>query len=340
MNEITMNSSNSDEKVKKKVNFTRILIIFISVSAIIFIAFSIVIFMLSSKIKDISDRLVLSENYIAVQNNKVYEYASPDDVISIDDITYGDTFIKLLDNVPLNQLNYDNLDFSDGRYSYTVNGEDAYFTGIDVSYHQEDIDWEAVAADGIDFVIVRLGFRGYETGLINPDILAEKHIQGALDAGLDVGAYFYSQAITTEEAEAEAEFVIEKLKNYKITYPVIFDWEIVNAESARTNDISSEMLNKVAVAFCDKISDAGYSPMIYSNLMLALTKYDMSKLHNYDFWYVEYEHGYNPPDFPYEIDMWQYASDGSVNGINGDVDLNISFTDYPLKFKATHLDLD
>ncbi len=324
----------------KQKSFRKIAIISIIAVFACIIALTITVIILGSKISDVQDRLTLNENYIAAQNSKVYEYATPDDVVNIDNLTYGDTWIKLLPDVPLNSLNYDNLEFKDGRYSYFVNDVPASFCGIDVSYHQDYIDWELVAEDGIDFALVRLGFRGYETGLINPDIMAEKYIQGALEAGIDVGAYFFSQAITEEEAIAEAKFVIEKLDGYEITYPVVFDWELPTDDNARTKDVTATKLNKIAVAFCDEIAEAGYTPMIYSNLMLSLTKFDMSKLEPYDFWYVEYEHGYNPPDYPYEIDIWQYASDGSVNGISGDVDLNICFTDYPLKYKVTHSELD
>ena len=241
----------------------------------------------------------------------------------------------MLEEVPVNTRDYGNLTLnSDNRYAYLVNGEDQSFTGIDVSYHQEHIDWEKVAADGVDFAIVRVGYRGYETGKLNKDDMVDEYIQGATAAGIDVGAYFYSQALTEEEAIEEAQFVCEILAPYDITYPVAFDWEITGDDAARTNDISPETLTKCAVAFCNEISAAGYTPMVYGNLRMALLKFDMRGLHQYDFWYAQYKDGHHPPEYPYELSIWQYASDGRVNGVSGDVDMNICFVDYRKQHEA------
>lgn len=321
-------------KKSKKVNAPRA---FAVGTILLFIIMFIVIIRLNAKVSSLSDRLTANEEYLAVENSRVYEYAAPDDVLLFEDNTYGEVWLSALENVPLNTHDYSNLVLGDdNRYTYSENGLTTSKTGIDVSYHQGSIDWEAVAADGIDFVIVRLGYRGYESGRVNEDDRAEEYISGALAAGLDVGAYFYSQAITEEEAKEEAEFVIEKLSQYKITYPVVFDWELPDDPNARTADMSSEMLNRCAVEFCNNISAAGYTPMIYSGLKMALCKYDLSGLYQYDFWYVEYKDGHNPPLFPYELQMWQYASDGKVDGINGDVDMNICFVNYPQKYYAIH----
>lgn len=309
--------------------------VFAVVTVLLFILLFVIIGVLNSKIRSLSDRLSESEEYITVMNSRTYEYADPDDMFYFDDPTYGSTWVPLLQGVPLNTRDYTNLRLeNDNRYTYYVNGEKACFTGIDVSYHQQDIDWEKVAADGIDFVILRVGYRGYETGAINKDSMFDQYITGASAAGLDVGVYFYSQALTEEEAAEEAKFVCETIAPYKISYPVIFDWEVVGDSSARTNDITPEELTACAVAFCNEISTAGYTPCIYGNLRMALIKYDMRGLSQYDFWFAQYKNGYHPPEYPYELSIWQYASDGKVDGVDGDVDLNICFTDYRKQYDS------
>lgn len=311
--------------------------IFVIGSILLFILLFAAVIILNGKISSLSKRLNDSEEYIAAVNTHIYEYASTDDVFLFEDSTYGEVWLPAFENVPLNTLDYDGLALEDNnRYVYYEGDKPVSKTGIDVSYHQGDIDWQRVAADGIDFVMVRIGYRGYESGVMNVDERADEYISGALEAGLDVGAYFYSQAITEAEAVEEAMFVCELLKNYKITYPVVFDWEIPGDENARTNDVSTETLNKCAAAFCSKISESGYTPMIYSGLKMALCKFDMRSLCVFDFWYVEYKDGHNPPLYPYELQMWQYASDGSVDGIDGNVDMNICFTDYNIIYEALH----
>lgn len=329
----TMQDTHKNAKSKK---LFAIRLAFVIISAVLFIILFIVIICLKNKISSLSRRLEASEEYIAAENRHIYTYAEPGDMITINDPTYGEIWIKPHENVPLNSHDYTNLKLENSRYNYYENGEKVSITGIDVSYHQGDIDWKLVAEDGIEFAMIRLGYRGYETGLINEDALAKEYIDGALNAGLDIGAYFYSQAITEQEAIEEAQFVIKMLEGKKVTYPVVFDWELPEDPNARTRDISPEMLNKCAVAFCNEISAAGYTPMIYANLRMALFKYDMSALYQHDFWYVEYKHGYNPPLYPYELQMWQYASDGRVNGIDHDVDLNICFVDYAQKYELLH----
>lgn len=322
---------------KKLYNKRQRLAITFSAAAILVIiaALFAMIIRLESKIGSLNDRLALSEEYIEAMNTHVYEYSDPDDVMLYHDNVYGEMWVAPLEGVPVNTLEWDNLELGDdNRYSYSLNGKTASKTGIDVSYHQGDIDWERVAADGIDFAMIRIGYRGYEEGVMHRDELADEYINGARAAGLDVGVYFYSQAVSEEEARQEAVFVCELIKDYEIKYPVVFDWELPENEDARTVGTTMSTLNKCAAAFCGMISENGYTAMIYSNLKMALSKYDMRSLCVYDFWYVEYKDGHNPPLYPYELQMWQYASDGSVDGIDGYVDMNISFVDYAAEYDA------
>ncbi len=266
--------------------------------------------------------------FIPIINNRVYDFFDEDDTIILDDSYYGDIWLQAFTDLPRHSYNYAGLKFRNGRYTYSENGTQISKTGIDVSYHQGEIDWQRVAADGIDFAIMRVGYRGYETGEINLDDRFHTYINGALDAGLEVGVYFYSQAVTAEEAIEEANFVMEQVQRYDITFPIVYDWEITEADNARTNEIAPYTVTECAAAFCDTIADGGYMPMVYGSLKFALFKLDMSKLKDYGFWYAEYKHGYSEPMYPYDFKIWQYASDGRVDGIEGDVDLNICFDTY------------
>lgn len=310
------------------------------IAAVLFAAFAVLIAVLFLKvtklqknINELAQRLADSEDYIAAMNTNVDEYPEADGNMLYHDDIYGDFSAEPLEGVPLNTLDWENLELGeDNRYTYYENGEAVSKTGIDVSYHQGDIDWERVAADGIDFAMIRIGYRGYEKGIMHRDELSESYISGAQAAGIDVGVYFYSQAVSEAEAREEAVYVCELIKDSEIKYPVVFDWELPDDSEARTLGTTTETLNKCAAAFCQEITDRGYTAMLYSNLKMALTKYDMQTLSAYDFWYVEYKDGHNPPSYPYELQMWQYASDGRVDGIDGYVDMNISFVDYAAEY--------
>lgn len=268
------------------------------------------------------------EEYVPVVNTRVYDFYSEEDSVILDDPYFGYVWLRAFTNVPRHSYDYSGLKLENGRYTYSADGEVVSKTGVDVSYHQHDIDWQKVAADGIDFAILRVGYRGYESGMLNLDSRFHDYIKGASEAGIDVGVYFFSQAITTDEAIEEANFVMEQLRGYRIAYPVVFDWEIMERESSRTNGIDPYTVTECAAAFCDTITDGGYRPMVYGSRKFALMKLDMSKLPNVDFWFAEYKDGHNEPTYPYNYQIWQYASDGRVDGISGDVDMNICFENY------------
>lgn len=196
--------------------------------------------------------------------------------------------------------------------------------GIDVSSHQKDIDWSAVAEAGVDYAMIRLGYRGYDQGGVYVDSNWEKNVSGALDAGLAVGVYFYSQAITVEEAIEEAQLVLKNIRYYDITFPVVFDWECIGAE-ARTYGLSSRMVTDCTAAFCQTIAAAGYTPMFYFNQSMARDTFRLPELQDYDFWLAQYS---DAMTFDYAVEMWQYTNQGQVPGVPTDVDLNLSFVDY------------
>lgn len=237
-------------------------------------------------------------------------------------IEYRGSWIDILPNVPVNNYNPSKFYKSGNRTLYNAAGYRCE-TGIDVSVYQGTVNWEKVKADGIDFAIIRVGGRGYGSeGKIYDDRLFRQNIEGALAAGIPVGVYFFSQAITVEEAREEARYTLDQIQGYDITYPVVFDWEIIGGNTARTHGLSTNTLTSAAIAFCEMVEDAGYQPMIYFNSQCGYMKFDLSKLTSYPFWFAQYPTT-NYPNFYYHFDMWQYTDSGTVDGISGRVDLNL-----------------
>ena len=193
--------------------------------------------------------------------------------------------------------------------------------GVDVSSHQGVIDWEAVADSGVEFAMIRIGFRGYQEGEINADTRARENIEGAKAAGLDVGVYFFSQAVTREEAAREAAWCVTFLENTELEMPLVFDWEHVSSAEARTAGFEDgPLLTACAQSFCDVVRAAGYEPMVYFNVYQARDLYDLTALQDYGFWIAQYLDGL---DFPHAVDLWQYTESGKVDGIQGRVDLDL-----------------
>ncbi|MCM1577587.1 MAG: hypothetical protein NC078_02150, partial [Ruminococcus sp.] len=223
-----------------------------------------------------------------------------------------------VEGAELNGYNMENLS-TDGKKRKSLYGENGVKIsrfGIDVSSYQCDIDWEKAAADGVEFAIIRMGYRGYETGQICEDRYFRRNMAGAAGAGLGVGVYFYSQAITPEEAAEEADFVIRTLEEVgvAVTMPVVFDWEFVTDEDpARTDGMTGDIQTECCKAFCEKTAAAGYSPMYYATVNTALFRYDMGVL-LYPLWLAEYA---EKTQFVYDYDMWQYSCSGVVDGIEG-----------------------
>lgn len=212
----------------------------------------------------------------------------------------------------------------DSSLFYSENGFIRYAdasVGIDVSAHQGNIEWQRVKEAGVDFAVIRVGYRGYTNGGINMDPNFPQNLQGTKAAGLSVGAYFFSQATTETEAITEALFVLECLDGAKLDLPVYYDWEPVETE-ARTDDVTGEQVTKFAQAFCGAISDAGYKAGVYFNESMGYGFLNLHELSAYDFWLAQY---LDVPDFYYDFAMWQYSSSGEVPGIEHPVDLNLRF---------------
>lgn len=265
--------------------------------------------------KEESVKKRVEKNYYALSGKKVL----------MDDSTFGEIWIPALENVPAFSKDKELIKTRNGRKYYVENSKITSKIGVDVSIHQNDIEWQKVKESGIDFAIIRLGYRGYGTGEAHIDENFVKNIEGATKAGIETGVYFFSQAVTVDEAVEEANMVTDALKDYDITYPVVYDWEIIYDDSARTDNVPVDVLTDCCVAFCETVQDAGYTPMVYQNKKTTMFKLDLERLTEYDFWLAEYN---SKPSYYYDFAMWQYTSKGSVPGIEGDVDLNISFKDY------------
>ena len=242
----------------------------------------------------------------------------PDYLVYRDGLEY--VFAPLEQKLSRHEYDWSQLTYDFGRIHYQGAGEISY--GVDVSTYQQKIDWHAVAGDDIDFAMVRLGYRGYSVGKLEQDEYAVANLDGAAAAGLDVGAYFFSQAITPEEAEEEARLVLQILDGRELRYPVVFDMEEIDNDQARTDTLSIAQRTEIALAFCKEIKKAGYQPMIYGNIKWLAGRIDLTRLKDYPLWLAQY---YEKPLFPYMFQMWQYTDSGSVAGISTSVDLNICF---------------
>lgn len=241
--------------------------------------------------------------------------------IEVPDGEGGTFLVKKADSLEKNTLTEDAF-YSSGDYIYYDGDEYTAMQGVDVSFYQGDIDWEQVRAAGISFAMIRAGYRGYQSAAIQVDEKFYQNLNGALAAGLDVGVYFYSQAVTPEEAREEANFVLQLIEGYDISFPIAFDWEHISDDTARTDDIHSDVLTDCCLAFCDTIRNAGYDPIVYFYRSLGYHEYEMDRLKGLDFWFSG-TGAY--PDYYYEIAMWQYSYTATVPGIPTNTDLNLYF---------------
>lgn len=231
--------------------------------------------------------------------------------------------VEVLEDAKKHLYNWDYLVNNENGISYVGDENYTVRKGIDVSKWQGKIDWEQVKAAGYEFAFLRLGYRGYGTeGKMEIDSTFYYNIQNARKYGIDLGVYFFSQAINETEALEEANFVLSALEGYKLQLPIVYDPELISHDDARTDNVTGEQFTKNTIVFCDAIKAAGYEPMVYSNMVWEATLFDMTQLQDYDFWYADYE---AVPQTPYDFTFWQYTESGKVPGIDGNVDLNLQF---------------
>lgn len=248
----------------------------------------------------------------------------PEDVVVASDGRYY--FFPISDT--LKQHAYQKEGFAvneEKELEYRENDEVISRKGIDVSKYQSDINWRKVAGDGVEYAFIRLGIRGATEGKLVLDDKYEENMEGAIENGIETGVYFFTQALNEKEAIEEAEFVLENMQDYEVTYPVVLDVEEITTKNARTREMTKEERTKACIAFCERIRQAGYTPMIYGNLKTFMLMLDMEQLEEYEKWFAYYD---TELYFPYEFSIWQYTAKGSIAGIKGDVDLNISMRDW------------
>lgn len=243
-----------------------------------------------------------------------------DEVLTFVD-AHGNWYQTIINpNVPKNPYDKNKFVSESGKMRY----DDGKYTsrlGVDVSEHQGDINWQEVKNSGIDFAFIRIGYRGYgQSGVIKADARFDDNIAKAKAAGIDVGVYFFSQAINEDEAREEARFVLEHLQGRGLDLPVVYDPENILDDVARTDNVTPEQFTKNTIAFNEVIKAAGYKPMTYSNMLWEAFQLDMTRLQEYPVWYADYE---PKPQTPYDFTFWQYSEKSTVPGISGIADMNI-----------------
>lgn len=221
---------------------------------------------------------------------------------------------------PFNQYDFQ---YNKQNYLYCLKQES--YVGVDVSAFQHDIDWNQVKASGVDFAMLRLGYRGWGAkGTLVEDEYIQQNLAGTAAAGIPIGAYFFSQATTLDEVHEEIEFMLEILGDYQLDYPIVLDWEVANPTEGRVRNVTRRELTDMLRYFCDEMSARGFDPMVYFNWTQASRMIYLSELEDYPFWLALYQ---DRMTFPFRVEMWQYTSEGKVPGIEGDVDINVYIPD-------------
>lgn len=231
-------------------------------------------------------------------------------------------------DIPRNSYIPENFTIEDGFVAYyDENGNKISHVGVDLSYYNLSVDWDKLAASPVEFVMLRCGYRGYTEGGLVEDEKFREFATAANEHGIAMGVYFFTQAINEQEAISEAEYVIKLIENYDISYPVAIDTEYVSNEDARTNtaELTKEELSNICIAFCERIKEEGYYPMIYASENWFRRKLDVGMLNEYDFWAPQY---LDENDFLFDHTIWQYTESGSAPGVEGECDLNVSMVDY------------
>ncbi len=230
--------------------------------------------------------------------------------------------------LPKHEYDFTKLVCQSGLMKYYEDGKKVSYVGVDISKLQDYVDFVKVKKAGIDFAMLRVGARGYGSGQLVADEYFSDNIKRATDAGLGVGVYFSSQAITEEEAVEEAQMVIDSIQGYQLSYPVAFVMEHAENDKARIDDLSKADKTAITAKFLETIMTAGLKPAIYGDKEWLIKEIDMSKLSAYDVWLSQQE---DLPDYPYRFTMWQYSTTAEVDGIVGYANLNVSFIDYSEK---------
>lgn len=237
-------------------------------------------------------------------------------------------WVDIDEDIEKNNYDLSKLKYQKPEMKYYVDGKEASWLGVDISANQGDVDYKKLKNAGCDFVMIKIGARGYSSGNIVLDEKYEDNLEKAQDAGLDIGVYFCSQAVTKDEAIDEVDELVNAIDDFSIKYPVAFVMENIDGDMARIEALDMEERTDIARVFMDEVDDAGYTPMIYGDKAWLMTMLDIEELEDYNVWLNQ---DGDKPDYPYQYGMWQYDTQGSIKGIDGDVAMSISFVDYSKK---------
>lgn len=239
-------------------------------------------------------------------------------------------WITINQYISKNQYDYTNLVKQGSILKYYDDNKCISSFGVDISKDQGYVDFNKLKKAGADFVIIRVGQRGYQSGTLSEDEYFKDSLKRATDAGLGVGVYFLSQAVNDEEASEEADYLIERIAGYDINYPVAFVMKYVSNDVSRVEGVSKANKTMIAKTFLKKIKEAGYKPLLYGDTAWLVRYIDLSKVINdYDIWLSDTES--DVPGYPYKYAMWQYDKAGTIDGISGVVNFNLSYIDYSIK---------
>lgn len=244
-------------------------------------------------------------------------------------ISYRDgtsQWLKINDEIPFHEYDFTRLKAQNGKMAYYEQNKRVSRLGIELSEESGIVNFETLKAEGIDYVMIKVGERGYESGRLVLDEKFFTYIQGARQADIDVGVYFCSQAVTASEAVDEAAFVMDNIKTFTVTYPIVFRMDMITNDTARTDILDAKQKTEIAGAFIDAVEREGYFSAVYGDKEFLLTQVIPEEiLPKYDVWLTDFS---PVPDYPYQFKLWEYAGNETLQGVEKKVNYTISFVDY------------
>ena len=282
----------------------------------------------SSETKEEKKKDIEEEGEGSLNSSEADDAADREGYISITDAKGKKTYYEILKDAPKNDYDLENgLINENGIYTYKDNKRES-IKGVDLSKYNGEVDFLKLKESGIGFVMLRLGSRGYGTGKITLDEKFVEYAQNATLAGIQTGAYFYSQAVNETEAVEEANYIVGAVSGFNVKYPIAIDIERVEGDEARTDKLTNAERTAIVKTFCDTVKGYGYKPVIYASKEMLVADLNLEDLSDYDVWLSDESF---PTDYPYRFSMWQYNKKGRIDGITDDIDLDMSFINYEQK---------
>ncbi len=237
-------------------------------------------------------------------------------------------WVSISPYITKNKYDLKGFSYENPIMKYYENSKNITYFGVDIAKENGDVNFTKLKNAGVQFVMIRVGARGYGNGQIVLDDTFADYMQRATEAGLNIGVYFYSQAISKEEALEEANLVYGCVKDYPITFPIAFVMEKISGDVARTDILTKEEKSNIALVFLQALKEVGYKGILYGNKEWLIQQINLSTVGAFDVWLSQ---DGNVPDYPYKFSMWQYTQSGKIDGIVGDANLDICFINYEMK---------